>query len=250
MSLIVETIKRTIADQKRSCGFNPHIQLLINSKVGTSTYLLDRKHLPMLPEFKDNVVVMDPSHPTSVEAQAKMEAAVAAKAAKEASAPSSSIAQLKTKYDQMNYLLEATQRIEQSLANLVKNQASLERIVETKFYDLDVKVTKIQTIVEKLQRDVDRVRESDEDSGDERPTTDRFHTVPRASRSAAVPTADVRTTVSAPAAAPSVPPPVSTKPAQQTSAEAFAYALLSMPSTLTRAANQRSSPPGAAGDHA
>jgi hypothetical protein len=40
MSLIVDTIKRTAADQKRSCDFSPHIQLLINSKVGTSTYLL------------------------------------------------------------------------------------------------------------------------------------------------------------------------------------------------------------------
>jgi hypothetical protein len=95
---------------------------------------------------------------------------------------------------------------------------------------------------------VDRVRESD--SGDERPTTDRFQTVPRAPRSAAVPTADVRTTVSAPAAAPSVPPPVSTPPTQQTSAEAFADAVISMPSMHTGAASQRSSPPGAAEDRA
>ena len=86
--------------------------------------------------------------------------------------------------------------------------------METKFYDLDVKVTEIQTTVEKLKKDMDKVRETDEDSGDERPTTDRFHTVPRAPRSAAIPTADVRTTVSALAAAPSVPPPVSTPPAQ------------------------------------
>ena len=172
MSLIIETIKRIAAYQKRSCGFAPHIQLLINSKVGTSTYLLDREHLPLFPGFEDNVVVMDPSHPTSAEAQAKMEAAKAAKATKEASAPSSSTAHLKTKTDQMAYLLEATQRIEQGLANLVKNQASIERIVETKFYDLDVKVTEIQMSVEQLQRDVDRVRESN--SGDEIPTTNMF----------------------------------------------------------------------------
>jgi hypothetical protein len=150
MSLIVETIKRTAADQKRSCGFAPHIQLLINSKVGTSTYLLDREHLPLLPEFEDNVVVMDPSHPTSIEAGERIRAAAAAKAAKEASQP-------KSKSDQMTYLLEATQRIEQSLANLVKNQESLERIVETKFHDLDVKATEIQTTVDKLKDDVDRV---------------------------------------------------------------------------------------------
>ena len=35
MSLIVETIKRTAADQKRSCGYAPQIQELINSKMGT-----------------------------------------------------------------------------------------------------------------------------------------------------------------------------------------------------------------------
>ena len=38
MSLIVETIKRTAADQKRSCGYAPQIQVLINSKMDTSTY--------------------------------------------------------------------------------------------------------------------------------------------------------------------------------------------------------------------
>jgi len=49
MSLIVETIKRTIADQKISCGYAPHIQVLINSKMGTGTYLLDKEHLPLHP---------------------------------------------------------------------------------------------------------------------------------------------------------------------------------------------------------
>jgi hypothetical protein len=134
MSLIVETIKRTAADQKRSCGYAPYIQMLINSKVRTSTYLLDHEHLPLLPEFEDNVVVMDPSHPTSAEAGERIRAAQAAKEAEKASAPNAPIANLKSKSDQMTYLLEATLRIEQSLANLSKNQASLERIVEAKFY--------------------------------------------------------------------------------------------------------------------
>ena len=44
---------------------------------------------------------------------------------------------LKTKKDQLTYLLEATLRIEKSLANLTKNQESLERIVEDKMYNLD-----------------------------------------------------------------------------------------------------------------
>mgnify|MGYP005841688249 CR=1 FL=1 len=71
MSLIVETIKRTAADQKRSCGYAPHIQVLINSKMGTFTYLLDKEHLPLRPNFEDNTVVMNDEDPTSVEAQEK-----------------------------------------------------------------------------------------------------------------------------------------------------------------------------------
>ena len=65
MSLIVETIKRTAADQKRSCGYAPHIQMLINSKMPKGVYLLDKEHLPLKPDFEDNTVVMaaeDPTH--------------------------------------------------------------------------------------------------------------------------------------------------------------------------------------------
>ena len=57
-------------------------------------------------------------------------------------------------------------RIEKSLATLSQNQESLERIIETKIHDLDVKVTEIQTIVEKLRDDVE--------DNDPRPTTDTF----------------------------------------------------------------------------
>src|SRR6266511_3256904 len=67
MNLIVETIKRTAADQKRSCGYAPHIQMLINSKMGTGTYLLDKEHFSLQPEFEDNEVGMDATHPTCVE---------------------------------------------------------------------------------------------------------------------------------------------------------------------------------------
>ena len=63
-------------------------------------------------------------------------------------------------------------RNEQSLDNLAKNQESLERIVDDKMYNMDVKVTEIQSIVEKLRDDVE--------DNDDRPTTDRFQTVPRA----------------------------------------------------------------------
>jgi hypothetical protein len=145
MSLIVETIKRTATDQKRSSGFAPHIQLLINSKVGTSTHLLDHEHLPLQPEFEDNVVVMDPSHPSSAQAQEEIQAAAAARAAQEASTPNAPIANLKTKNDQMTYLLEGTLRIERSLANITKNQDSLEWVIEDKIYDFDVKITEVQS---------------------------------------------------------------------------------------------------------
>jgi hypothetical protein len=104
------------------------------------------------------------------------------------------------------------------LANLTNSQESLERIVETKIHDLDVKLTEVQTIVEKLKDDIDaaaRAREDAEDSGDDRPTTNRFQTVPRAASSVVVPVADTRNTTSAPAAAPLVPLPVSTPPASR-----------------------------------
>ena len=86
MSLIVETIKRTAVDQKRSCGYAPHIQGLINSRMGTCTYLLDKEHLPLKPEFEDNTVVMDKNDPSSVQAHEKREKARAEKAAKMPSA--------------------------------------------------------------------------------------------------------------------------------------------------------------------
>ena len=69
------SLKRTAADQKRSCGYAPQIQELINSKMGTGTYLLDKDHIPIYPYFEDNQVVMDGDEPSSVHAQAKKEKA-------------------------------------------------------------------------------------------------------------------------------------------------------------------------------
>src|SRR4051812_43832476 len=82
MSLIVETIKRTTADQKRSCGYAPHIQEIINSKMGTVKYILDNEHLPIYPEFEDNTVVMNENETSSPQAHEKREKAKAEKAAK------------------------------------------------------------------------------------------------------------------------------------------------------------------------
>ena len=73
----------------------------------------------------------------------------------------------------------------------------------------------------------------DTEEGNEHTTTERFQTVPRAAGSSVVPVADTRPTHSAPATTTTMPPPVSTPPVQQTSAEAFADAVLSTPSTHT-----------------
>ena len=143
MSLMVKTIKRTVADQKRSCGHVPQIQVLINSKMGTGTYLLDKEHLPLKPDFEDNIVVMNKNEPSSAQAHEKREKARVEKAAKMPSVEEASQVFLKSKQDQLGYLIQATLRIEKGLATPTQNQESLERIVETKFYDLDLKVTKI-----------------------------------------------------------------------------------------------------------
>ena len=50
--------------------------------MGTGTYLLDKEHMPIYPDFEDNTVVMDENEPSSVHAQAKKEKARAEKAAK------------------------------------------------------------------------------------------------------------------------------------------------------------------------
>ena len=207
--------------------------MLINSKMGKSMYLLDKEHLPLLPEFEDNVVVMDPSHPTFVHAQEKKEKAKAERAAKIPSAEEASQVFLKSKQDQLGYLIQVTLRIEKGLATLTQNQESLERIFETKMHDLDVKVTEIQSTVEKIQEELE-----DRDEG---PTTDDFQQVPRGPRSSAVlVVTDPRHTMSAPAATASVAPLVATPPAPQTSSDAFVAGLLSTPPLHS----------GAPGDHA
>ena len=121
--------------------------------MGKGKYILDKEHLPIYPEFEDNTVVMTENEPSSVQAQEKKAKAKAEKAAKMPTMEEASQVFLKSKQDQLGYLIQSTLRIEQGLATLTKNQDSLERIIETKFYDLDVKVTEIQTAVEQLQEE-------------------------------------------------------------------------------------------------
>ena len=97
--------------------------------------------------------------------------------------------------------------------------------MEQKFYDLDVKVTEIQSVVEQLQDDMQ------ERKG--KTTTNVFARVPRAQRSAAVPVPDTRATSSAPATAPSAPvqPASTSTPAPSTSTEAFILGVIRTPPT-------------------
>ena len=164
---------------------------------------------------------MNEDDPTSVQAQEKKEMAKAKEAAKMPSVEEASQAFLKTKQDQLAYLIQATLRIEKDLATLTQNQESLERIIETKFYDLDLKVTEMQTAAEQLQEEAEEKRGQG--------TTDAFQRVPRGQRSAAVPVLDTRATSSAPAATASVPPPAATPPSPATLIGAFVLGVISTP---------------------
>ena len=128
---------------------------------------------------------------------------------------------MKSKQDQLGYLIASTLRIEKGLATLTQNQESLERIIEQKFYDLDVKVTEIQSVVEQLQEEVEEKKGKS--------TTDAFAKVPRGQRSAAVPVTDTRATTSAPAATTPVPVPTATPPAPATSIDVFVLGVISTP---------------------
>ena len=189
--------------------------------MGTDTYLLDKEHMPIYPDFEDNTVVMDENEPSSVQAQAKREKARTEKAAKMPTIDEASQYLLKSKQDQLGYLIASTLRIEKGLATLTQNQESLERIMEQKFYDLDVKVTEIQSVVEQLQDDMQ------ERKG--KTTIDAFARVPRAQRFAAVPVPDTRATSSTPATA-SVPlAPAPTPSAPSTLTEAFVLGVIRTP---------------------
>ena len=183
--------------------------------------LVGQRAFTLAPRFEDNEVFMNENEPSSAQAQEKRAKAKAEKAAKMASIEEASAVFLKSKQDQLGYLIQATLRIEKGLATLTQNQESLERIIETKFYDLDLKVTEIQTAVEQLQEEAEEKRGQG--------TTDAFQRVPRSQRSATVPVPDMRATSSASAATASVPPPAATPPAPATSTDAFVLGVLSTP---------------------
>ena len=67
--------------------------------MGTGTYLLDKEHLLIYPDFEDNTVVMDENEPSSVQAQAKREKARTEKVAKMPTIDEASQYLLKSKQD-------------------------------------------------------------------------------------------------------------------------------------------------------
>ncbi|KAE8818232.1 nucleolysin tiar [Hordeum vulgare] len=67
------------------------------------------------------------------------------------------VAQLKTQDEQMTFLVSSVQGMEKNIQEILQSQKSLERVVETKVHDMDVKVTELTTIVKQLQHEVDSV---------------------------------------------------------------------------------------------
>lgn len=163
MDLIVETIRRTAIDQKRSCGYALYIQILINAKIAKHAYLIDHPHLLLQAEFEDNDVVMDDNDPSSAATRMAPEGAEA-EAARNEPPP---VPQLRTPTEQIYFLVSSVQGMEKNISEILQNQKSLERIVETKFHDLDVKVTQMSTSVEQLKHELDRVRTPSSTSDDE-----------------------------------------------------------------------------------
>ncbi|KAE8805502.1 hypothetical protein D1007_18426 [Hordeum vulgare] len=100
------------------------------------------------------------------------------------------VPQLRTPAEQMAFLVSTVQGMEKNIQEIIQNQKSLERVVETKFHNMNEKVTESTTIVRQLQHEVDSVdiprsEDEDEDGYDDDgedesppPTTTRFSTRP------------------------------------------------------------------------
>ncbi|KAE8811935.1 hypothetical protein D1007_11152 [Hordeum vulgare] len=99
------------------------------------------------------------------------------------------VPQLRTQAEKMAFLVSTIQGMEKNIQEIMQNRKSLERFVETKFHNMDMKVTELTTIVRQLQHEVDYVDiprsgdeyEDDDDYEDESPppTTTQFNTRPR-----------------------------------------------------------------------
>ncbi|KAE8819090.1 hypothetical protein D1007_03074 [Hordeum vulgare] len=85
---------------------------------------------------------MDDNDPNS--AAARMAAEVTeVEAARNRPAP---VPQLRTQVERMAFLVSTIHGMEKNIQEIMKNQKSLERVVETKFHNMDMKVTELTTI--------------------------------------------------------------------------------------------------------
>ncbi|KAE8797091.1 hypothetical protein D1007_27776 [Hordeum vulgare] len=57
------------------------------------------------------------------------------------------VLQLRTQAEQMAFLVSTVQGKAKNIEEIMQNQKSLERVVETKFHNMDMKVTELTTIV-------------------------------------------------------------------------------------------------------
>ncbi|KAE8821169.1 hypothetical protein D1007_00795 [Hordeum vulgare] len=129
-------------------------------------------------------VVLLEKHIRDLQARMAVEAAEA-EAARNWPPP---VPQPRTQAQEMAFLVSYFQGMEKNIQWILQNQKSHERVVETKFHDMDMKVKELNTIVKQLQHEVDSVKipcldddDSDDDDHEESPfsTTSQFNTKPR-----------------------------------------------------------------------
>ncbi|KAE8802961.1 hypothetical protein D1007_21156 [Hordeum vulgare] len=82
------------------------------------------------------------------------------------------VPQLRTQAEKMAFLVSIVKGMEKNIQETMQSQKSLEGVVETKFHNMDVKVTELTTIVRQLQQEVDSMElpcleEEDEDKDDD-----------------------------------------------------------------------------------
>ena len=179
---------------------------------------------------------MDPDHPTSAAAQAEAEAARATNA----QVP-------RSRNEQMDLLISSVQDMKKDIKGILDNQNSLVRIFENRIKTLNDKVDGLTKTVNELKKEVDSVPlphssdshdDDDDDDDDGSPLRPGTQFTAQA-RSATVPAPYLRPSSSAPATVTSAPapsasvPPVATPTPSMTSAEVFADAVLSTPSSTT-----------------
>ncbi|KAE8774852.1 hypothetical protein D1007_52717 [Hordeum vulgare] len=100
----------------------------------------------------------------------------------------------------MAFLVSTVEGMDNNIQEIMQNQKSLERVVETKIHNTDVKVTELTTIVRQLQHEVDSMdipcsKDEDEHDDDKEesppPTTTYFSKRPQ---SVVVPAQETRHT--------------------------------------------------------